>query len=354
MKNNKFDELENDYIDLLNLESQLTYPQKENNIIELNKKYFNLKKNLSDYISYKNIIKEIQELTSIIKNESDNELKFLIENEITALNEKKIDLEKKILNKRTEKIFELNDEINNIYFEIRSASGGNESSIFVKDLYKMYSNYFELKGWKYETLSCSYSNINGYKEIIMKISGKNVFDYLKFESGIHRVQRVPLTEANGRVHTSTGTIAVLKETEQINSINLNPNDLRIDTYRASGAGGQHVNMTDSAVRITHIPTGIVAECQNERSQHKNKHTALSLLKSRILNVKNAEIKNEIDLKRKNLIGSGGRSEKIRTYNFPQNRITDHRINLTLYRLNDVLNGNIDLIIKNLKQNEEIL
>ncbi|HIH2762203.1 MAG TPA: peptide chain release factor 1 [Candidatus Azoamicus sp.] len=238
------------------------------------------------------------------------------------------------------------EETNNIFFEIRSASGGNESSIFVKDLYKMYSNYFEIKKWKHETLSCSYSSINGYKEIIMKICGKNIFNELQYESGIHRVQRVPLTEANGRVHTSTCTVAVLKETEKIDSIEINSNDLRIDTYRASGAGGQHVNMTDSAVRITHIPTGIVAECQNERSQHKNKHTALSLLKSRILNLKNTEIKNKIDINRKNLIGSGSRSEKIRTYNFSQNRITDHRINLTLYRLNDVLNGNIDLIIKN--------
>ncbi|HIH2763454.1 MAG TPA: peptide chain release factor 1 [Candidatus Azoamicus sp.] len=248
----------------------------------------------------------------------------------------------------------LEDNINNIFFEIRSASGGNESSMFVKDLSKMYSNYFDFKKWKYEILSCSYSNVNGYKEIIMKVSGKKIFSNLKYESGIHRVQRIPLTESNGRVHTSTCTIAVLKETEKMDSIELNQNDLRIDTYRASGAGGQHVNMTDSAVRITHIPTGIVAECQNERSQHKNKHTALSLLKSRILNVKNIEIKNEIDIKRKNLIGSGARSEKIRTYNFVQNRITDHRINLTLYRLNDILNGNIDLIINNLKKNDNIL
>ncbi len=349
MKNKRFENLEKDYIELINLESKLTYPENETNLIEINKKYSNLKKKLSDYVCYKKIIQEIEDTTSIMEKDSDKELKSLIENELIILNEKKTDLEEKMLTKH----LDILDEINNVFFEIRSASGGNEASIFVKDLYKMYSNYFDLKEWKYETLSCSYSNINGYKEIIMNILGKNIFNDLKYESGIHRVQRVPLTEANGRIHTSTCTVAVLKETETMDSIDLNPTDLRIDTYRASGAGGQHVNMTDSAVRITHIPTGIVAECQNERSQHKNKHTALSLLKSRILNVKNTEIKNEIDIKIKNLIGSGARSEKIRTYNFPQNRITDHRINLTLYRLNDVLNGNIDLIIKNLKKNEQI-
>lgn len=349
MKNKKIEALEKDYIELKHLESQLTYPKKENNVIELNKKYFNLKKKLSDYICYKKIIKEIEDVKSIIEKDSNKELKTLIENELTILNEKKIDLEERIFNKNLDTL----DNTNNIFFEIRSASGGNESSIFVKDLYKMYSNYFDLKEWHYETLTCSYSNINGYKEIIMKVSGKNTFNDLKYESGIHRVQRVPLTEANGRVHTSTCTIAVLKETEKMNSIDLNLNDLRIDTYRASGAGGQHVNMTDSAVRITHIPTGVVAECQNERSQHKNKNTALSLLKSRILHIKNTEIKNKIDTKRKSLIGSGARSEKIRTYNFVQNRVTDHRINLTLYRLNDILNGNIDLIIKILKQHEQV-
>lgn len=349
MKNKKIEALEKDYIELKHLESQLTYPKKENNVIELNKKYFNLKKKLSDYICYKKIIKEIEDVKSIIEKDSNKELKTLIENELTILNEKKIDLEERIFNKNLDTL----DNTNNIFFEIRSASGGNESSIFVKDLYKMYSNYFDLKEWLYETLTCSYSNINGYKEIIMKVSGKNTFNDLKYESGIHRVQRVPLTEANGRVHTSTCTIAVLKETEKMNSIDLNLNDLRIDTYRASGAGGQHVNMTDSAVRITHIPTGVVAECQNERSQHKNKNTALSLLKSRILHIKNTEIKNKIDTKRKSLIGSGARSEKIRTYNFVQNRVTDHRINLTLYRLNDILNGNIDLIIKILKQHEQV-
>lgn len=350
MKNKKIDELEEEYLEYINLEHKLTNPEKDINLIDLNKKYFYLKKKLTDYISYKNIIKELMDLDLLKKNESENNLKDLIENEILILQTKKNDLEEKMLNRHEEQLEEI---INCIFFEIRSASGGNESSIFVKDLYKMYSNYFEIKRWKYEVLSCSHSNINGYKEVIMKISGKNIFKHLKYESGIHRVQRIPLTEANGRVHTSTCTVAVLKEQEKMESIELNPNELRIDTYRASGAGGQHVNMTDSAVRITHIPTGIVAECQNERSQHKNKSTALSLLKSRILNIKNMEIKNEIDIKRKNLVGTGARSEKIRTYNFVQNRITDHRINLTIYRLNDILDGNLDLIIKNFDSNEEI-
>lgn len=348
MKNKKIDELEEEYIEFINLENRLITPEKNINLTELNKKYFNLKRKLTDYISYKNVIRELSDLNLLKENELNDDIKNLIENEILLFKKKKNDLEEKIFSKQHD---QENEIVNYIFFEIRSASGGNESSIFVKDLYKMYSSYFEMKELKYEVLSCSYSNINGYKEIIMKVSGKNSFKYLKYESGIHRVQRIPLTEANGRVHTSTCTVAVLKEQEKMDSIDLNPNDLRIDTYRASGAGGQHVNMTDSAVRITHIPTGIVAECQNERSQHKNKSTALSLLKSRILNIKNMEIKNEIDVKRKNLIGSGSRSEKIRTYNFVQNRITDHRINLTIYRLTDVLNGNLDLIIKNFEIHE---
>lgn len=343
MKNKIFTQLENEYLEFKILENEITQCTAELDFIDMNKKYYSFKKKLSDFIIYKNILKEIEEIKDLSKNDKDIELKNLIENELTILNEKKKKIELKIsnINEKIEK-----DHVNNLFFEIRAASGGNESSIFVKDLFKMYSNYFDNKKWKYEILSCSYSNINGYKEIIIKVSGDNIFNKLKNESGIHRVQRIPQTESNGRVHTSTCTVAVLKETEQIESININVNDLRIDTYRASGAGGQHVNMTDSAVRITHIPTGLVAECQNERSQHKNKSTALSLLKSRILNIKNNEIKNEIASERKNLIGTGARSEKIRTYNFVQNRITDHRINATIHRLADVLNGNLDLIIKN--------
>ena len=196
-------------------------------------------------------------------------------------------------------------------------------------------------------MSFSTGNCGGYKEIIMRVSGKNIFDKLKNESGIHRVQRVPKTESHGRIHTSTCTVAVLPENQAIKSVELNQNDLRIDTYRASGAGGQHVNMTDSAVRITHIPSGIIAECQSERSQHKNKQKAMSLLVSRILSMEQISQKKDIDKHRKNLIGTGSRSEKIRTYNFIENRVTDHRINLTLYKLNDVIEGNLDLIINKL-------
>ncbi|MXS86235.1 peptide chain release factor 1 [Nitrosomonas sp. HPC101] len=233
-----------------------------------------------------------------------------------------------------------NDE-RNIFLEIRAGTGGDESALFAGDLFRMYSRYAEREGWRVEIVSQNPSEVGGYKEIIARIIGHGAYSRLKFESGAHRVQRVPVTETQGRVHTSTCTVAVLPEADEVSDVTLNPADLRIDTFRASGAGGQHINKTDSAVRITHLPTGIVAECQEGRSQHKNKAQAMSVLIARILDKQVRAQQAEQAATRKSLVGSGERSERIRTYNFPQGRITDHRINLTLYKIEQILDGELD-------------
>ena len=232
----------------------------------------------------------------------------------------------------------------NIFLEIRAGTGGQEAALFAADLLRMYSRYAELRGWKLEILSATQSDLEGYREIIARVIGRGAYSRLKFESGVHRVQRVPETESQGRIHTSACTVAVMPEAEEISDIEINPADLRIDTFRASGAGGQHVNKTDSAIRITHFPTGIVVECQDERSQHKNRARAMSLLRARILNAERERQDAEIARNRRLLVGSGDRSERIRTYNFPQARVTDHRINLTLYSLSEVLEGQLDQVI----------
>jgi len=231
-----------------------------------------------------------------------------------------------------------------VYLEIRAGTGGDEAAIFAGDLFRMYSRYAEAKGWRIEVLSASEGEHGGYKEIICKVSGRNVYAQMKFESGAHRVQRVPETESQGRIHTSACTVAVLPEAEEVGEIDINPSELRVDTYRASGAGGQHVNKTDSAVRITHLPTGIVVECQDERSQHKNRARAMSLLQAKLVAAEEEALATERAETRKLLVGSGDRSERIRTYNYPQGRVTDHRINLTLYKLDEVLQGSLDPII----------
>jgi peptide chain release factor 1 len=236
----------------------------------------------------------------------------------------------------------------NIYLEVRAGTGGDEAAIFAGDLHRMYSRYAEGRGWQVEILSESYGEHGGYKEIISRIVGRGAFSAFKFESGTHRVQRVPATEAQGRIHTSACTVAVLPELDEIDSIDINPADLRVDTFRASGAGGQHVNKTDSAIRITHIPTGVVVECQDERSQHKNRSRAMSLLRSRLLAAEQEKQASAQAQARKLQVGSGDRSERIRTYNFPQGRITDHRINLTLYKLADVINGGLDELLQALQ------
>ena len=233
----------------------------------------------------------------------------------------------------------------NIYLEIRAGTGGDEAAIFAGDLFRMYSRYAERQGWDVEILSASEGEHGGYREIISRVVGHGAWSRLKFESGAHRVQRVPATESQGRIHTSACTVAVLAEPEEVEEIEVLPTDLRVDTYRASGAGGQHVNKTDSAVRLTHLPTGIVVECQDERSQHKNRARAMSLLKARLLDAERSRREAEQARTRKLLVGSGDRSERIRTYNYPQGRVTDHRINLTLYKLEDVLQGNLDPVIE---------
>jgi peptide chain release factor 1 len=237
----------------------------------------------------------------------------------------------------------------NIFLEIRAGTGGDEAALFAGDLLRMYARYAESKGWGVEVLSESAGEHGGYKEVICRIIGRGAFSLLKFESGTHRVQRVPATEAQGRIHTSACTVAILPELAEVEEVELNPADLRIDTYRSSGAGGQHVNKTDSAIRITHLPTGIVVECQDERSQHKNRSRAMSLLKARLLSAEREKQQSQQAQTRKLQVGSGDRSERIRTYNFPQGRVTDHRINLTLYKLDDVMNGNLNELIGALNQ-----
>jgi len=237
----------------------------------------------------------------------------------------------------------------NIFLEIRAGTGGDEAAIFAGDLFRMYARYAERQGWKVEVLSESPGEHGGYREIISRVAGRGAYSRLKFESGTHRVQRVPATEAQGRIHTSACTVAILPELEEIDAIALNPAELRIDTYRASGAGGQHVNKTDSAIRITHLPTGIVVECQDERSQHKNRSRAMALLRARLLESERQKQAAQQAQERKLQVGSGDRSERIRTYNFPQARVTDHRINLTLYQLPAVMEGGLDEVIRPLQQ-----
>jgi peptide chain release factor 1 len=240
----------------------------------------------------------------------------------------------------------------NIFLEVRAGTGGDEAALFAGDLFRMYARYAESKGWQVEILSESPGEHGGYKEIISRIIGRGAFSQLKFESGTHRVQRVPATEAQGRIHTSACTVAILPELAEVEAVDLNPADLRIDTYRSSGAGGQHVNKTDSAIRITHLPTGIVVECQDERSQHKNRSRAMSLLKARLLADEREKQATQQAQSRKLQVGSGDRSERIRTYNFPQGRVTDHRINLTLYKIDDIVNGNLEELIGALNQEHQ--
>ncbi|MCG7949854.1 MAG: peptide chain release factor 1 [Candidatus Thiodiazotropha endolucinida] len=241
----------------------------------------------------------------------------------------------------------------NVFLEVRAGTGGAEAALFASDLYRMYLRYAENQQWQTETISKSPGEHGGYKEVVCRISGNAVYSRLKFESGTHRVQRVPETESQGRIHTSACTVAILPEAEEVDDVDINSNDLRIDTYRASGAGGQHVNKTDSAVRLTHLPSGIVVECQDERSQHKNKARAMSLLQAKLLSQAQEKIVNEQASSRKLQVGSGDRSERIRTYNFPQNRLTDHRINLTLYKLDEVMTGSLDQVIEPLLREQQV-
>jgi peptide chain release factor 1 len=244
-----------------------------------------------------------------------------------------------------------NDD-NNIFLEIRAGTGGDEAAIFAGDLFRMYQKYVEGRGWSMEILNENPGEHGGFKEIVSRVAGQGAYSRFKFESGTHRVQRVPETESQGRIHTSACTVAILPEVEGVEEININPADLRTDTFRASGAGGQHVNKTDSAIRITHLPSGIVVECQDERSQHKNRARAMSLLQARLLEQEQSRQESEVAESRRLQVGSGDRSQRIRTYNFPQGRVTDHRVNLTLYKLDDLLGGNLDMVIDPLLQEHQ--
>ena len=274
--------------------------------------------------------------------EDDDEMRAMAKEEIT---EGKVKLEQLDLELKKALLPKDPNDSRNIIIEVRAGTGGDEASIFSGDLFRMYTRYAEKQKWQMEVLSSNIGDHGGFKEIIARISGVNVYSKLKFESGAHRVQRVPETESQGRVHTSACTVAIMPEVENIDEVNINMSDVRVDTFRASGAGGQHVNKTDSAVRVTHIPTGTVVECQDGRSQHKNKAQALSVLASRILDAQQQVQQKEQASQRKELIGSGDRSQRIRTYNYPQGRITDHRINLTLYKLAEIMEGDLESIIE---------
>jgi peptide chain release factor 1 len=272
----------------------------------------------------------------------DPEMREFAETEIRDSREKMIRIEQELQRQLLPK--DPNDE-RDLFLEIRAGTGGDESTLFAADLFRMYSRYAERQGWRVEVLSTSPSDLGGYKEIIARIAGQGAYSRLKFESGGHRVQRVPVTETQGRIHTSACTVAIMAEADEVSDVVLNTADLRVDTFRASGAGGQHINKTDSAVRVTHLPTGIVVECQNDRSQHKNKAQALAILAARIKDKQVGEQQAKVAAERKSLIGSGDRSGRIRTYNFPQGRVTDHRINLTLYKIGAIMDGELDEIVK---------
>ncbi len=294
------------------------------------------------------IEKELRDIEEILKEEKDENLREYLDSEREGLSErlKELDLEiKKLL------LPEDPDDHKTAIVEIRAGTGGDEAALFAADLFKMYLRYAEKKRFKVSVIDSHPTPLGGYKEISFIVEGPYAYKLLKYESGVHRVQRIPITETGGRIHTSTASVVVLPEVEEA-EIEINPEDLRIDTFRAGGPGGQYVNMTDSAVRITHIPTGIVVVCQDERSQHKNKAKALRLLRAKLKDLEQKKMEEELRMKRKSYIGTGDRSEKIRTYNFPQNRVTDHRIDLTIYRLDDILNGDLDLIIDKLLEAEE--
>ena len=320
----------------------------------------------NDMDQYRKITKEHSDITPIVdeyhaykKNEanlneaqsmlSDPEMKEFAQEEIEQCKLKLVMIEDNLQKLLLPK--DPSDE-KNIFLEIRAGTGGDESALFAGDLFRMYSRYTERQGWKMEIVSSSESEVGGYKEIIIKIIGQGAYSKLKFESGGHRVQRVPDTETQGRIHTSACTVAILPEADEISDVIINPAEIRLDTYRASGAGGQHINKTDSAVRITHLPTGIVVECQDDRSQHRNKAQAMSVLAARIRDAQIREQQSKLASDRRSLIGSGDRSERIRTYNYPQGRITDHRINLTLYKIEAITDGDMEELINALSNEHQ--
>ncbi len=313
----------------------------QNKFRDLSREYARVEPVVQSFQRYEGILGDIAAAEEMA-DDSDDDVRQMGQEELEALEERReqllVDLQKALIPP------DPYDE-SNVFLEIRAGTGGDEAAIFAGDLFRMYSKYAETMGWQIEILSAREGEHGGYKEIIGRVTGNSIYAKLKFESGAHRVQRVPATESQGRIHTSACTVAVLPEPDEVEAVDVNTADLRIDTYRASGAGGQHVNKTDSAVRITHIPSGIVVECQDERSQHKNRARAMSLLQARLLDQQVSAQQTEQAAQRKLLVGSGDRSERIRTYNYPQGRVTDHRINLTLYKLDEILTGALDQVIE---------
>ncbi len=337
----KLDNLRDRYEEISALLSDSEVIADQEKFRSLSKEYAELEPVVKTFTSYQQTLDDIEEAKKLLK-DSDPDMREMGQEELKTAEVRcealELELQKLLLPK------DPNDG-HNVFLEIRAGTGGDEAAIFSGDLFRMYSRYAERCGWRVEVISEREGEHGGYKEIITRIAGDAVYSKLKFESGAHRVQRVPETESQGRVHTSACTVAVMPEVDDIDEINIDKSDLRIDTFRASGAGGQHVNKTDSAIRITHLPTGVVVECQDERSQHKNKAKAMALLQAKLLSSAQNQLAQEQASERKSLVGSGDRSERIRTYNYPQGRITDHRINLTLYRLPEVIEGELGAVVQ---------
>ncbi len=329
------------------INQQLSDPQFLNDrtkIISLSKERSELADIVEVYDEYSKILNNIKENEEIIDSNIDKELSNLAEEELNELEEKKLKFEEEL------KILLLPKDPNDnkdVIMEIRAGTGGEEAALFAGDLFRMYSRYAEVKGWKVELIDLNETGLGGVKEVVFSVNGNDIYGEFKFESGVHRVQRVPETEGSGRVHTSAASVAVLPEAEDV-QVDINPNDLKIDVFRSGGAGGQNVNKVETAIRITHLPTGIVVQCQDERSQLKNRQKAMKVLRARLFDAELKRHTDEISAKRKNMVGSGDRSDKIRTYNFPQNRVTDHRIGLTLYNLSNIMEGELDELIEQLK------
>ena len=315
---------------------------------ELSREHARLDKVVAHYREYGDCRRHLSQAAEML-DDRDAEVKALAQQESETLRQRLEAIELEI---RRCLLPQDPHDHSNIFLEIRAGTGGDEAAIFAGDLFRMYSRYAEAKDWRVEVINSNEGEHGGFKEIISRVIGQGAYSRLKFESGVHRVQRVPETESQGRVHTSAATVAVLPEADEIDHIEINPAELRTDTFRASGAGGQHVNKTDSAVRITHLPTGLVAECQDERSQHRNKARAIALLQAKLLDLEQRKRDEEQARTRKTMIGSGDRSQRIRTYNFPQNRITDHRVNLTLHQLPEIMTGVLDPLVDPLTQEHQ--
>ncbi len=337
----KLDTLSERYEEVAALLSDPSIISDQNKFRDLSKEYAELEPVVKCFTQFNQASEDLQEAKELLK-DSDPDMREMGKE---ALAENEALIEPLTLELQTLLLPKDPNDGNNVFLEIRAGTGGDEAAIFSGDLFRMYSRYAENQGWKLEILSENSGDHGGYKELITRIIGTGVYSKLKFESGAHRVQRVPDTESQGRIHTSACTVAIMPEAEETEDVDINKADLRIDTYRASGAGGQHVNKTDSAIRITHIPTGVVVECQDERSQHKNKAKAMALLAARLNTAQREQAAQEQADERKSLVGSGDRSERIRTYNYPQGRVTDHRINLTLYKLAEVMEGSLHEVIE---------